>query len=319
MPPQKPLKTKRANAGPKAGAERSQTANAPEQGPQRLQKILAAAGVASRRKAEELIAQGRVQVNKETVSTLGAKADPQHDDIRVDGKRVHAVETFRYFMLNKPKGYVTTTSDPEGRPTVMEFFSRIPLRLYPVGRLDYLSDGLLLVTNDGGLMQKLTHASSHVPKTYLVKVSGVPTEDALNRLRRGVSIPLGKPGSSEGRVKTAPARIRLFREGDNPWYEVTLTEGRNRQLRKMFEHVGHHVEKIRRIAYGPLTLNVEPGEVRELTPQEVRALQRTSTSKAPDRTAADTRTDEKRPRSAPASAAKKFLRAGSRSAGRPRR
>ena len=308
MPPQKPSKNK-----PRAGAAHTSAANAPESGPQRLQKILAAAGVASRRKAEELIAQGRVQVNKETVSTLGTKADPQHDDIRVDGKRVHAVETYRYFMLNKPRGYVTTTSDPEGRQTVMEFFSRIPLRLYPVGRLDYLSDGLLLVTNDGALAQKLTHASSHVPKTYLVKVSGVPTEDALNRLRRGVSIPLGKPGSNEGRVKTAPAKIRSFREGDNPWYEVTLTEGRNRQLRKMFEHVGHHVEKIRRIAYGPLTLDLEPGQVRELTPQEVRALQRAATAQSPARTAAEPRSAEK-PRPP---AAKKFLR--NSTARRPKR
>ena len=247
---------------------------------QRLQKILAAAGVASRRKAEELITQGRVQVNKETITTLGTKADPQLDHIRVDGKRIHAAESHRYFVLNKPKGYVTTTNDPQGRPTVMDFFSRIGLRLYPVGRLDYYSEGLLIVTNDGELAQTLTHASSNVAKTYLVKVSGVPDEAAIDRLRRGVSIPLGRPGFQEGRVKTSPAKIRPFREGDNPWFEVTITEGRNRQLRKMFEHIGHHVEKIRRIGYGPLELDVAPGEMRELTPNEVRALQQAATGKA---------------------------------------
>ncbi|MGC9291729.1 MAG: pseudouridine synthase [Acidobacteriaceae bacterium] len=247
---------------------------------QRLQKILAAAGIASRRKAEELITQGRVQVNKTTITTLGAKADPQRDHIRVDGKLLHAAEEHRYYMLNKPKGHVTTTHDPQGRPTIMAFFPRAKARLYPVGRLDYHSEGLLLVTNDGALAQTLTRASSHVPKTYLVKVSGVPSETALDRLRRGVSIPLGRPGFSEGRVKTLPAKVRLFRQGDNPWYEVTLTEGRNRQLRKMFEQIGHHVEKIRRVGYGPLLLDVAPGETRELTPQEVRALQQAATAQA---------------------------------------
>ncbi len=254
--------------------------DAPKRNEQRLQKILAAAGIASRRKAEELITQGRVQVNKETITTLGAKADPQRDHIRVDGKLIRPAEGHRYFVLNKPKGYVTTTSDPQGRPTVMDFFSRIGLRLYPVGRLDYYSEGLLIVTNDGALAQTLTHASSNVAKTYLVKVSGVPDDDAINRLRRGVSIPLGRPGFEEGRVKTSPAKIRSFREGDNPWFEVTITEGRNRQLRKMFEQIGHHVEKIRRIGYGPLELDLPPGEMRELTPKEVLSLQMAAAGKA---------------------------------------
>ncbi len=240
---------------------------------QRLQKILAAAGVASRRKSEEMITQGRVQVNKVTITTLGAKADPQRDHIRVDGKKIHAAESHRYFVLNKPKGYVTTTHDPQGRPTVMDFFKRIGLRLYPVGRLDYYSEGLLIVTNDGALAQSLTHASSNVAKTYLVKVSGAPDEASIQKLRQGVSIPLGRMGYEEGRVKTAPALIRPFREGDNPWFEVTITEGRNRQLRKMFEQVGHYVEKIRRVGYGPLELDVPPGEMRELNVNEVRALQ----------------------------------------------
>jgi len=241
---------------------------------ERLQKILASAGIASRRKAEEFILQGRVQVNGQIVTELGSKADPVHDHIRVDGKLIYTAEEHRYYMLNKPKEYVTTASDPQGRPTVMEFFSRIRVRMFPVGRLDYYSEGLLLVTNDGALANALTRASSHVAKTYLVKVSGVPAEDSIERLRRGVSIPLGDSESNQHRVRTAPAKVRLFRQGENPWYEMTLTEGRNRQLRKMFEEIGHHVEKIRRVEYGPLVLDLPPGKVRELTVQEVQALYR---------------------------------------------
>ncbi|MDE3185943.1 MAG: pseudouridine synthase [Acidobacteriota bacterium] len=237
---------------------------------ERLQKILAQAGVASRRSAEELITQGRVQVNGKIVTELGTKADAARDHIRVDGKLLHGAERLRYFMLNKPRGFVTTVKDPEGRPTVMEFFAKMAERLYPVGRLDYLSEGLLLVTNDGELANKLTRAASGVEKTYLVKVSGQPTEDELETLRGGVSIERGKAG--EGRVRTAPARIRQVRQGDNPWYEVVLIEGRNRELRKMFEEIGHFVEKIRRVGYGPLVLDVEPGKLRELAPEELAAL-----------------------------------------------
>ncbi len=234
---------------------------------ERLQKILAKAGIASRRHAEELITEGRVQVNGQVVSTLGTKADPARDHIRVDGKLLQGAERLRYFMLNKPKGYVTTVSDPEGRPTVMQFFTKMGERLYPVGRLDYLSEGLLLVTNDGELAHALTRAASGVEKTYLVKVAGQPGEDELERLRTGVAIERGKPG--EGKVRTAPARIRQVRAGDNPWFEVVLIEGRNRELRKMFEEIGHHVEKIRRVGYGPLVLDLEPGKLRELEPEEL--------------------------------------------------
>lgn len=239
---------------------------------ERLQKILASAGISSRRKAEEYIVQGRIQVNGQLVTELGSKADPVHDHIRVDGKLIHPADEHRYYMLNKPREYVTTASDPQGRPTVMEFFSRIRIRMFPVGRLDYYSEGLLLVTNDGELANALTRASSHVPKTYLVKVSGIPSEESLDKLRRGVSIPLGDGDFRKGRVRTSPATIRLFRKGDNPWYEITITEGRNRQLRKMFEEIGHHVEKIRRVGYGPLVLDVSPGEFRELTSREVQDL-----------------------------------------------
>jgi 23S rRNA pseudouridine2605 synthase len=244
---------------------------------ERLQKILAQAGVASRRHAEELITGGRVQVNGQTVTVLGTKADAARDHIRVDGKLLHGAERLRYFVLNKPKGYVTTVTDPEGRPTVMEFFAKTGERLYPVGRLDYLSEGLLLVTNDGELANKLTKASSGVEKTYLVKVSGQPGEDAIERLRQGVVIEKGKPG--EGKVSAAPARIQQVRAGDNPWYEVVLIEGRNRELRKMFSEIGHHVEKIRRVGYGPLVLDLEPGKLRELDPEEVNALRRAADGK----------------------------------------
>jgi 23S rRNA pseudouridine2605 synthase len=236
----------------------------------RLQKILSQAGVASRRHAEEMITQGRVQVNGTVVTELGTKADPEHDHIRVDGKLIRGAEHLRYFVLNKPKGHVTTASDPEGRPTVMDFFKKMSERLYPVGRLDFLSEGLLLVTNDGDLANKLTKAATGVEKTYLVKVSGQPTEEELDRLREGVGIDRGRPG--EGRVHTSPATIRQARAGDNPWYEVVLTEGRNRELRKMFEEIGHFVEKIRRVGYGPLVLDVEPGQFRELEADELAKL-----------------------------------------------
>jgi len=236
----------------------------------RLQKILAAAGVASRRRAEELIEQGRVQVNGKLVTELGTKADAGRDHIRVDGKLLQGAERLRYYVLNKPKGFVTTVKDPEGRPTVMQFFEKMKERLYPVGRLDYMSEGLLLVTNDGELANRLTKASSGVEKTYLVKVAGQPTEEELDILRGGVSIPRGKVGTD--RVKTAPARIRQVRQGDNPWFELVLIEGRNRELRKMFEEIGHFVEKIRRIGYGPLVLDQEPGNLRELDEQELSLL-----------------------------------------------
>ena len=241
---------------------------------QRLQKIIAAAGLTSRRKAEELITEGRVQVNGQVMTELGAKADPARDHIRVDGKLLQGPQKPRYFMLNKPKGYVTTVSDPENRPTVMRFFERAGVRVFPVGRLDYMSEGLLLMTNDGALANALTRAAAHVEKTYLVKVSGHPSESAIEQLRRGIMIERGKPGGGSGRVLTEPAAIRLMREGENPWYEVVLTEGRNRQIRKIFEEIGHHVEKIRRVGYGTLVLDVEPGEVRELDTREVAALER---------------------------------------------
>jgi 23S rRNA pseudouridine2605 synthase len=235
---------------------------------ERLQKIIAAAGIASRRKAEELISGGLVSVNGQTVTELGSKADPEHDHIRVNGKLLHGPERHIYLLMNKPKGYVTTLRDPEHRPTVMDLLHGVGARVYPVGRLDYASEGLLLLTNDGDFAYRLMKAASHVPKTYMVKVAGTPTTENLAKLREGVSIPTDRGK----RVRTSPAKIRVIRESANPWYEVTLIEGRNRQIRRMFEVVGHHVEKIKRVRYGPLQLDVHPGKYRKLAPEEVAKL-----------------------------------------------
>jgi len=264
---------------------------------ERLQKIIAAAGIASRRSAEKLIASGAVSVNGQIVTELGTKADPERDHIRVRGKLLSGAERHLYLLMNKPRGYVTTVRDPEGRPTVMDLLRRIRARVYPVGRLDYASEGLLLLTNDGELAHKLMKAASHVAKVYLVKVSGVPDTTGLEKIRRGLSIPaeekfpgprrfassnrhknnagersVGRRSQRAERLRTAPAKVRLAREGENPWYEVTLTEGRNRQIRRMFEEIGHHVEKIKRIRYGPLSLDVPPGEFRWLTTKEIEKL-----------------------------------------------
>ena len=235
---------------------------------ERLQKILAAAGIASRRKAEEIIRNGRVAVNGAMVTELGSKADPAADKITVDGKPLAAPERHLYFLLHKPKGYVTTVSDPEGRPTVMDLLGQVPGRVYPVGRLDYASEGLLVLTNDGALAQKLSKAGEHMPKTYHVKVSGRPDEKSIARLRQGITIAL----EDGRRVRTSPATIRLLEDASNPWYEVTLVEGRNRQIRRMFQAVGFLVEKIKRVQFGPLKLDVPRGAFRPLSDREVAQL-----------------------------------------------
>jgi 23S rRNA pseudouridine2605 synthase len=237
---------------------------------ERLQKIMAACGVASRRRAEEMIAAGRVTLNGKVVTEQGTKADAERDTICVDGAPLKRQERLVYFLLNKPKGYVTTVSDPEGRPTVMQLMKNCPERVYPVGRLDYASEGLLLMTNDGALAQKLMKAGSHAPKTYLVKISGKPEERVLERLRAGVTIQL----DDGRRVKTSPANIRLVEDAANPWYEVVLLEGRNRQIRRMFRAVGFDVEKIKRVKLGPLVLDVAPGKWRALTGGEIEQLKR---------------------------------------------
>ncbi len=254
--------------------------------PERLQKILAAAGLASRRKAEELIAAGLVSVNGHTITEPGTKADPRLDEIRVEGKLLRGPERHVYLAVYKPKGHMTTVSDPEGRPTVMDLLKGVEERVFPVGRLDYMSEGLLLLTNDGDLMAQLTRAGSHVAKTYMVKVSGKPSEEEIDKLRNGIMLP-PEPGLTGARGKkqpgverrsfavlTQPADIQLAVDQENPWYEVTLTEGRNRQIRRMFEQIGYHIEKIKRVRYGSLTLDLEPGEFRHLTPKEVNQLRK---------------------------------------------
>jgi 23S rRNA pseudouridine2605 synthase len=228
---------------------------------ERLQKLLAHAGVASRRHAEQLIIEGRVMVNGAVITELGTKADPETDHIKVDGKRVGAPERLVYIAMNKPKDYMSTVIDPEGRPTVMGLLRGVKARVYPVGRLDYSSEGLLLLTNDGELAKGITSAASHVTKTYLVKTNGQLTADQEAKFREGVPLS-GK--------KTAPAGLKLIQRAQNPWYEVRLIEGRQNQIRLMFKHFGRLVEKLKRVKIGFLELgSLQPGKIRHLTPAEV--------------------------------------------------
>jgi pseudouridine synthase len=208
-----------------------------------------------------------VKVNGRVVSELGAKANPRRDRISVDGRPVHAAEDILYFLLNKPVGFVTTLSDPQGRPTIRDLLPRLKQRLYPVGRLDYHSAGLLLLTNDGELALRLTHPRYGVRKTYRVKVKGRPTDEALAQLRRGVELPDGR---------THPAQVRTLETSDRKaWLEIVIAEGKRRQVRRMCEHVGLPVEKLVRTELGPLRLGKLPtGHVRELTPDEVDRVRR---------------------------------------------
>lgn len=233
---------------------------------ERLQKILARAGVASRRKAEALMLEGRVAVNGRTVTELGTKADLERDHIKVDGRLLRPPKRLVYLAFHKPKGVVTTLSDPEGRPTVLEFLKGVKERVFPVGRLDYASEGLLLLTNDGELANRITSAASHVAKTYVVKVTGPLTPEQEQQFRAGIPL--------HGR-RTAPAGLRLARRAENPWYEVRLSQGRHHQIREMFKHFGRLVEKIKRVKIGFLELgSLEPGRYRPLTPAEVERFRR---------------------------------------------
>lgn len=228
---------------------------------ERLQKILAHAGIASRRKAEEMILEGRVTVNGDIASELGSKADIERDHIKVDGKPLRIPKNLTYIALNKPKNCVTTVDDPEGRPTVMDHLKGVRERVYPVGRLDFASEGLLLLTNDGDFAYRITAASSHVPKTYLVKVNGNLTQDQENQFRAGIFL---------GGRRTAPAGLKKVRSGENPWYEVRLIEGRQNQIRNMVKHMGLLVEKLKRVKIGFLDLGALPaGHYRTLTRVEV--------------------------------------------------
>ena len=228
---------------------------------ERLQKLLAHAGIASRRKAEQLIVEGRVKVNGAVVTELGTKADLERDHIKVDGKRVQAPERLVYLALNKPRNCVTTVSDPEGRTTVMDLLRGVKARVYPVGRLDYHTEGLLLLTNDGEFAKRITSAATHVTKTYVAKVTGPLTADQEEKFRQGISLS-GK--------RTAPAGLKLLQRAENPWYEVRLIEGRQNQVRLMFKNFGRLVEKLRRVRIGFLELGpLRPGEFRHLKPAEV--------------------------------------------------
>ena len=238
---------------------------------ERLQKILSQAGVASRRASERLMLDGRVTVNGAAIRELGTKADPARDDIRVDGRRIKLSEQHRYLVLNKPRGYVTTRSDPQKRPTVIDLVG-IRAYIYPVGRLDFESEGLLLLTNDGDLAARLTHPSHGVPRVYEARVRGVPDERDLQRLARGVFI--------DGH-RTHPAEVILQpgarRAGAGPGLRatllITLREGRNRQVRKMCEAIGHPVDHLKRVAFGPIRdTRLKVGQWRELTAEEVKKL-----------------------------------------------
>ena len=230
---------------------------------ERLQKLISRAGIASRRRAEELIVAGEVTVNGQRVTELGSKADPSKDVIVVRGRKLDSRPPEPlYFALYKPRGCVTTTDDPEGRPTVMDLLGRYRDKVYPVGRLDYHSEGLLLLTNDGDWANHILSAKSKIPKKYSVKVNGMLAGSQLEKFRKGIYLDDGR--------RTAPALIRMARVGPNPWYEITLTEGRNRQIRRMFQALGFQVEKIKRTEIGPLELGkMTVGEVRMLSPREV--------------------------------------------------
>lgn len=261
---------------------------------ERLQKILSAAGVASRRASEQLILDGRVSVNGATVRTLGTKADPLHDEIRVDGRRVKTGRRLRYVLVNKPAGYVSTRSDPQGRPTVLDLVPKSGGYLYPVGRLDFDTEGLLLVTNDGDLAARLTHPRHGVVKTYHAIVRGVPSPDVVLRLARGIVI--------DGR-RTAAASVRVLerftagRRGERALVEFRLGEGRNRQVRLMCEAVGHPVERLKRVGIGPLSdARLRPGEWRELATNEVEALKAVSRPASATRTTRASAPREGRPR-----------------------
>ena len=233
---------------------------------QRLQKIIAEMGIASRRKAEEIILEGRVTVNGRPAA-IGMKADPTRDHIKVDGKLLTRPEKRVYYVFHKPRGVLTSMGDPQGRPSVSEYLGGIPQRVFPVGRLDYDSEGLLLLTNDGDFAHSVLHPSKKMPKTYLVKVKGVLENDEIEKLRTGVRI--------DGRM-TAPAKVKKVKKFEsNSWIEVTIHEGRKRQIRRMLERVGHQVIRLMRIRINGIEMGpLGPGAYRKLTMAEMDAIMR---------------------------------------------
>lgn len=235
-------------------------------GEERLSKIIAEAGLASRRGAEKLIAEGRVTVNGRPADRQGLKADLSRDRVAVDGRLVGPPQRLHYFMFHKPAGYLTTLSDPKGRPTIKEFLETLPVRVFPVGRLDMDVEGLLILTNDGALAKRLMHPSSNVPKIYRVKVAGLPTEDDLDKLRHGTL--------QVGTSPAAPAEAEFIKTGDDrAWIFLTLTEGRHHQVKRMCSAIGHPVLKLKRVAYGGLELGpLRRESIRPLTAEEVSRL-----------------------------------------------
>lgn len=231
----------------------------------RLQKIIAHSGITSRRKAEELIKDGRVTVNGTITTQLGAKADPTKDHVKVDGKLITKKEKPVYLLLNKPRGFVTTLSDDKKRPTVLNLIKNIRERIYPVGRLDFNTEGLLLLTNNGMLAHGLAHPSKKIPKVYLARVSGIPDEKKMKRLAKGIKL--------KG-IPTAPLKVSIERiTGKNSWLRFVLTEGKNREIRLLCEAIGHSVSKLKRIKYAFLNLKgVNPGEFRRLDSDEIARL-----------------------------------------------
>ncbi|MDX2042107.1 MAG: pseudouridine synthase [Acidobacteriota bacterium] len=252
---------------------------------ERLQKIIAAAGIASRRKAEELILAGQVSVNGKTVRELGTKADLEKDHVKVSGKLISAAKASEkiYILLNKPVGYLTSRSDPSKRQLVIDLVGQYRNRVHPVGRLDLNTEGLILLTNDGEFTNLIAHASHNIAKVYEVKVKGKPSSVQISKISRGVEI---------DKVKTAPAKIVLMEETEtNAWYEVTLHEGRNQQIRKMFDSIGHSVVKLRRVAIGFLkNEKLKPGELRFLNETEVKRFFKTTVKKSSAKSAKATKT-----------------------------
>ncbi len=269
---------------------------------ERLQKIIAHAGFASRREAEAMIREGRVTVNGRVVTELGTKADSTRDHIKVDGKLITKPEPHRYILLYKPKEVMTTVEDPQGRRTVIDLVRGVRERIYPVGRLDFHSEGLVLLTNDGDLAFKVSHPTQGSVKTYHVKVRGVPEERMIDKLRRGITL--------EGK-RTLPCDIERLKttgrtdDEGNSWFQVKLREGRTQQIRKMYQAIGHPVSKLRRVAIGPISdPKLTPGVWRELTKQEVKLLatQKDMVAPKPRRTTAKAKRPVSRKKSVPASA-----------------
>jgi len=243
-----------------AGAERRPVASSGE----RIQKVLARAGLASRREAERWLAEGRITVNGAVITQPGTRVDPQRDHIKVDGRRVREAGRRVYYLLHKPDGVVTTVRDPQGRPVIMDLMRGVRERVFPVGRLDYHTTGLILLTNDGDLADRLMRPASGCPKIYQAKVKGTPSEATLKSLSRGIVI--------EGR-RTLPCRIRVLKGDNLTWVEVVLSEGRRNQIRRMFQMAGHPVSKLRRVAIGPISDRaLAPGRYRALTETEIRRL-----------------------------------------------